>query len=131
MGMTFGGRALTVGLILATVLMGAFGQVLLKLGVTTVRDRFAGDLGGITRFLIGALTTPAVLGGFLLYGAASLLWLVIIARTPLSLAYPMLALGYVIVIASSAWLFGEALPMIRILGIGAILIGIFLISRTA
>jgi multidrug transporter EmrE-like cation transporter len=130
-GVGAGGRTWVVALILTAVVMGAFGQVLLKAGVTLVRDRLAGDGGSAARFLAAALTTPAVLAGFALYGAASLLWLLVLAKAPLSLAYPMLALGYVIVIMSSALLFHETIPAPRVLGIGAILLGIVLISRTA
>jgi multidrug transporter EmrE-like cation transporter len=113
-------------LILIAVVLGATGQILLKAGAVRL-----GEFPDIGTLLWRIVTSPHILGGFLLYGVASILWIVVLSRAPLSLAYPMLSLGYVIVLLASAFLFHEIIPVIRILGIAAIVVGLILVSSTA
>jgi multidrug transporter EmrE-like cation transporter len=49
----------------------------------------------------------------------------------LSYAYPMVALGYVLVCVFSVLLFKETMPMLRIAGLGVIIIGVIMIAISA
>jgi undecaprenyl phosphate-alpha-L-ara4N flippase subunit ArnE len=113
-------------LILIPVVLGALGQIMLKAGA----DRI-GPIPDVGTLLWRIVTSPHILTGFLLYGVASVLWIVVLSRAPLSLAYPMLALGYVIVLLASAFVFREIIPPVRVAGILAIIIGLILVSSTA
>ena len=116
-------------LILTGVLLNAVAQLLLKAGTNA--------LGVITPSLANALplagaiaANPHFLGGFACYGISVLVWILALSRVPVSIAYPMLSIGYV-VNAVAAWhLFGETLSSGRCLGIGFIMVGVYLLARS-
>jgi drug/metabolite transporter (DMT)-like permease len=118
-------------LILVAVLLGVVGQLLLKMGITQVGTlAFGSDLAGLIQLGLRVFGNLKVLGGFAVYGLSSLFWIVVLSKVDLSLAYPMLALNYVLV-PLTAWLFlGEQVPTLRWLGAGVVIIGVVIISRT-
>jgi multidrug transporter EmrE-like cation transporter len=118
-------------LIVVSVLLGVLGQLLLKMGITQVGSlELEGELAGLVKVGIRVFGNLKVIGGFAAYGISSLFWIAVLSKVNLSLAYPMLALNYVL-IPLAAWLFlGEQIPSLRWLGVGIIIIGIIIISRT-
>lgn len=60
----------------------------------------------------------------LFLGSGLMLWLVVLGRLELSIAYPMLSLGYVVVMLAARWLFHETIPPRRWLGTAFIMAGI-------
>jgi multidrug transporter EmrE-like cation transporter len=123
--------AKTLLLILVAVLMGVVGQLLLKMGMTEVGTlESQGGLAGLIQVGIRVFSNLKVLGGFAAYGLSSLFWIVVLSKIDLSLAYPMLALNYVLV-PLVAWLFlNEQVPPLRWLGIGVVIVGVVVISRS-
>ncbi len=121
----------SVILLLVAVLLGVLGQLLLKMGMIQVGTlEFEGGLAGLIRVGIRVFSNLKVLGGFASYGISSLFWIIVLSKIDLSLAYPMLALNYVLV-PLTAWLFlSEQVPPTRWLGIGVVIIGVIIISRT-
>jgi multidrug transporter EmrE-like cation transporter len=115
-------------IILAGVLLNAVAQLLLKAGAGAV-----GPLAGMAD-LRGALPTlamhPAVLGGLACYVISVVVWIVALSRVDVSMAYPMLSIGYVVNALLAMWLFGEAVSVQRWIGIGVILIGVTLVARS-
>jgi multidrug transporter EmrE-like cation transporter len=80
--------------------------------------------------LVLARSAPFWVGMFC-YGASLCVWLAALSRAPVSIAYPMLSVGYVIVaFASMLWL-GETLSPAKMLGIALICMGVVLVSRSA
>ena len=79
--------------------------------------------------LLAALSHPIVLGGLAIFGVSALLWLVALSRVKLSVAYPMISLGYVAVIFFSWLILRESVKPITIAGCLVIMFGVFLISR--
>lgn len=78
---------------------------------------------------------PMVFSPFVFFGIASfalsaVFWLVVLSRFDLSMAYPMVSLGYVVVAIVSVFWLGETVSLVRWLGIAVICLGVFLISRT-
>jgi multidrug transporter EmrE-like cation transporter len=72
---------------------------------------------------------PHILGGMCCYGISLIVWIMGLSRVPVSVAYPMLSIGYVIN-ALLAWqLFGESLTAQKLAGIGFIIVGVILITR--
>ncbi|MCC7221101.1 MAG: EamA family transporter [Candidatus Contendobacter sp.] len=116
-------------LILAGVLLNAVAQLLLKAGTNTlgvITPSFTNVLP-----LVGAIATnPHFLGGFACYGISVLVWILALSRVPVSIAYPMLSIGYVVNAIAAWYLFGEMLSSGRWLGIGFILIGVYLLARS-
>ena len=118
-------------LVVVSVLLGVLGQLLLKMGMTQVGSlESEGGLGGLVRVGIRVFSNMKVIGGFAAYGVSSLFWIVVLSRINLSLAYPMLALNFVLVPLTAWLLLGEQVPPLRWLGIGIIVAGVVIISRT-
>ena len=69
-------------------------------------------------------------GGLLIYGLSAVCWLWVLARAQLSLAYPILALTFPIVLGLSAVFFAETITPLRWTGVGVIVLGVSLLART-
>lgn len=57
-------------------------------------------------------------------------WILGLSRVDVSIAYPMLSLGYVVNAFAAWYLFGEVLSVQRLIGIGIILIGVYVLARS-
>ena len=68
--------------------------------------------------------------GIILYGLSSISWLWVLSRAQLSFAYPILALSFPIVVGLSAIFFGEAISILRWIGVGCVILGVSLLART-
>jgi multidrug transporter EmrE-like cation transporter len=79
-------------LLLLAIGLGAVAQICLKLGV-----RQLGEHPPALQVLASIVSNRWVFLGFFSYGASSLFYIVAISRLDVSYAYPMIALGYVIV----------------------------------
>ena len=66
-----------------------------------------------------------------LYGLATILWIVILQQVPLSLAYPFVALGFIIVPLASWGIFKEPLDLYYVGGVALIIMGLGLITIMA
>jgi multidrug transporter EmrE-like cation transporter len=119
-----------LALILTGVLLNAIAQLLLKAG--------AGSLAGVelrasNALLIAGrlLTSMPILAGLTCYVLSVVVWILALARVEVSVAYPMLSIGYVVNALAAWWLFGENLSGARLAGIGVILLGVWLVARTS
>ena len=115
--------------IISGVLLNAVAQLLLKAGANAIGEI---HLTMQNWFSVGlkAATQLPIIGGLTCYVLSVVLWIIALSRVDVSLAYPMLSLGYVVA-AFGAWYFlGEALTMQRLLAIGVILVGVALLART-
>ena len=124
-GMTWG----AFSLVLAGVLLNAVAQLALKASVNET-----GAIGlDLTSLWSSAQSLAASLWlwlGLLCYAISVVVWLLALSRVDVSIAYPMLSIGYV-VNAVAAWqLFGESLGSGRLAGIGIIIIGVFVLARS-
>ena len=115
-------------LILAGVLLNATAQLLLKAGTNAI-GHFEFTLNNLVPIGWKVATEPHVLGGLGCYVFSVMIWIMALSRVPVSMAYPMLSIGYV-VNALAAWLWlGEAITSGRVLGIFVIILGVFLVPR--
>ena len=58
------------------------------------------------------------------------MWIVALSRVEVSVAYPLLSVGYVVNALMAMWLFGEVVTAQRWIGIGVILLGVTLVARS-
>jgi drug/metabolite transporter (DMT)-like permease len=58
------------------------------------------------------------------------IWVVALSRVPVSMAYPMLSIGYVVNAAAAHYLLGEVVTPMRMAGIGIIVLGVFIVARS-
>jgi multidrug transporter EmrE-like cation transporter len=122
-------NATSFALVLCGVLLNAVAQLLLKAGTNSV-GVFAFSADNLVPIGLRLVTEPAILCGLGLYVLSVVIWIMALSRLDVSLAYPMLSIGYA-VNAVAAWqLFGEALTSQRLIGIGTIIVGVFLVARS-
>jgi multidrug transporter EmrE-like cation transporter len=111
------------------VLLNAGAQLLLKAGtnvlgvITLTRDNWWD-----TFWRMG--TQGYFVAGVAFYMVSLVVWIMGLSRVPVSVAYPMLSLGYVINAVAAYYLFGEAVSATRWLGIGFIVVGVWLVARS-
>ncbi len=119
----------TFFLILAGVLLNAVAQLLLKAGVTPL-GALNVELSTLLPTAFRVLTQWPILAGLACYVVSVGVWIVGLSRVDVSLAYPMLSLGYVVNAVAAWWLFGEALGPMRWAGMLLILAGVLVMSRS-
>jgi multidrug transporter EmrE-like cation transporter len=119
-------NALSFGLILAGVLLNAAAQLLLKAGANRAGPL---DLTAQSLAVLPSLAlSPPIVAGVACYAVSVVVWILALTRVEVSLAYPMLSIGYVINAVAAWLLFGEALTPMRMAGIAAIGIGVCLLA---
>jgi drug/metabolite transporter (DMT)-like permease len=64
------------------------------------------------------------------YALSVVVWIFGLSRVPVSMAYPLLSVGYVVNAIAAHYLLGEAVSLSRWLGIGFIVIGVTLVARS-
>ncbi|MHB1331357.1 MAG: SMR family transporter [Sulfuriferula sp.] len=116
-------------LILTGVLLNATAQLLLKAGTNSI-GTFSFSAHNLLPVGLKLATEPHILGGLTCYVISVVVWIMALSRVEVSLAYPMLSIGYVVNAFAAWWLFGEALTVERLVGIGVIIFGVFLLART-
>ena len=117
--------------ILSGVLLNAVAQLLLKAGASSAGPiSLAAGSPLLWRTAVGLAQHPAILGGLVCYAVSVIVWIVALSRVEVSIAYPMLSIGYVVNALLAWWLFGEDLNAQRWLGIGVIVVGVVLVARS-
>ena len=116
-------------LLMTGVLLNAAAQLLLKAGtnvlgvLTLTRDTWPDTLLRIAtqrHFVLGALC----------YAVSLFVWILGLSRVPVSIAYPLLSVGYIVNAIAAHYLFGESVTVTRWLGIGFIVVGVWLVARS-
>ncbi|PZP58657.1 MAG: 4-amino-4-deoxy-L-arabinose transferase [Azospira oryzae] len=121
--------AVSLLLVLTGVLLNATAQLLLKAGTNSV-GQFEFVRHNIVPVGVQLATEPHILGGIACYGVSVVVWILALSRVEVSVAYPMLSIGYVVSAGAAWWLLGEAVSPTRLLGIGMIVAGVFIVARS-
>ncbi len=121
--------SLTWALILGGVLLNAAAQLLLK-AATSATGAITPDVPGLAAALPKLLSHPAIWGGIGCYAVSIVIWVVALSRAPVSIAYPMLSVGYIVNAVLAFWLFGESLHASKVAGIFVIILGVYLLTRS-
>lgn len=121
--------ALSLTLILAGVFLNALAQLLLKAGTNAV-GQF--EFSSVNLLPVGMKLAfqPFILGGIVCYVVSLVVWIMALSRVEVSIAYPMLSIGYVINAIAAWYLFGESVTVMRMVGIGIIVIGVYIVARS-
>ena len=116
-------------LILTGVGLNAAAQLLLKVATRPFAHFSVFNADTLTSSIGILFRSVPFWTGMLCYGASVCVWVAALSKAPVSTAYPMLSLGYVVVAAVSvAWL-GETLTPAKMLGIALICTGVVLVSQ--
>lgn len=115
---------LQIALLAAYALGMSAGQILFKLAAID----FTAAKGDLSSRLIGLLLNPYFVGAVIFYGGLAILWVWILSFTPLSRAYPFVALAFAVTPLIGAALFGEPISARLLLGLIFVLCGLYLIT---
>lgn len=113
-----------ITILLSSIVLGAVGQLMLRYAARLLA---APSQLGVWRWLAAVFTTPSILGAFAFFAVSALLWIVALREAPLTVAYPMVALAYVIIFTGSYFLFAEPITWAKIIGAALIVTGIIII----
>ena len=109
---------LSLSYILLAVVLGTAAQLFLKAGTN------AAPVG------LGLALEPRILAGIGCYAVSLVVWILALSKTPVSVAYPMVSLGFALNAVLAWWLLGEAVTPLRMLGITVIIVGVYLVARS-
>lgn len=134
MSTTAQSRAIGIGLILCSICLSAVGQLCMKAGMQALHSAGAGAVLPVSAASLASLRGPVLwtVSGIASYCISLLVWLGVLIRYPLSYAYPLLSLSYVLVyVGATHWarLMEPATPL-RTAGTLLILAGVALVSLT-
>jgi len=104
--------------IAVAVVLGTAAQLFLKAGTNAAPVDFRLAL------------EPRILAGIACYAVSLVVWILALSKTPVSAAYPMVSIGFALNALLAWWLLGEAVTPMRVLGIGIIIVGVFLVARS-
>ena len=122
-------NAVTFALLMTGVLLNAAAQLLLKAGTNAV-GQFALSAQNILPVGMKLALEPHIAGGLACYVVSVAVWIVGLSRVEVSIAYPMLSVGYVVNAAAAWYLFGESFTAQKLVGIAFIIAGVFLVARS-
>ncbi|MBC3935857.1 MULTISPECIES: EamA family transporter [Undibacterium] len=119
----------TFGFILTGIMLNAVAQLLLKKGTNAVGAIHLNAENWLSTGLQLATQLP-IIGGLSCYVISVVVWIIGLSRVDVTIAYPLLSIGY-IVNAIGAWYFlGEVMSLQRMLAIGIIIIGVALLVKS-
>lgn len=119
----------TIMIALACIILLVMGQSFLKYGLVQVGGvNFTG--GQIFVSVRRILSVPYIVLGFTLYGISSILWLDVLSRLDLSVAFPMVSLTYAFTMVTGAVFFDERVNLLRVTGVAIICLGVFLVGKS-
>lgn len=122
-------RTVDFGVLSFGVLLNAFAQLGLKAATRVTGPLITPDGNPWSRAL-ELITVPSLWFALGAYGLSVVVWLIGLSRVPVSQAYPLLSMGYVINVGLAWWLLGEVPNVQRVIGIGIIVAGVVLVARS-
>ncbi len=119
---------ISLTLIIVGVLFNVAAQLLIKAGTNAV-GYFEFSRENILPIGWKLATEPHILGAMGCYVFGVVIWILALSRVQVSVAYPLLSLGYVVNSVAAWWLFNEAFNPAKVIGMGVIILGVIIISR--
>ena len=114
---------------ISLALLNAGAQLLLKAGTNSV-GAFEYSAANIIPVGWKLATEPHIIGGLSCYVISVVVWIMALSRVEVSIAYPLLSVGYVVNAIAAYYLFGEAVTPMRLTGIAVIIVGVWIVARS-
>ncbi len=115
-------------LIMAGVMLNAAAQILMKTGTNSI-GYFDFSLANILPVGWKLATEPHIIGALSCYVLGVIIWILALSRVQVSIAYPLLSMGYVVNAVAAWYLFNESFNPSKVIGMGVIILGVVIISR--
>jgi drug/metabolite transporter (DMT)-like permease len=116
-------------LLLPAILFSTTGELFFKIGMTRVGS-FDFSPNAVRRVLPRIVFNPLIWIGFIGFGLGAVFWLAVLSRVPLSLAYPILALSYFVVVVEARLFLRERVTWKRLLGVAVIVMGVVIVGMS-
>ncbi len=117
---------LSWSLVLAGTLVSSTAQLLLKAGTNALAGMTKNS--DIPSLIVRAITQPFILAGIACYVLSMGIWIMVLSRMPVSVAYPLLSLGYIVTAVIGYFAFGEQLGWAKVAGILIIILGVVVLT---
>ncbi len=115
-------------LILITALLNTSAQLILKAGMEKIGE-FNFAVNNILPIGMKVIFSPFIITGIVIYVVSLSLWLLLLSRVPVSVAYPMSSMGFVFNAVGAYFIFGEHLSYPQVIGIFVIVLGVYLLAQ--
>lgn len=115
-------------IILISVLLNASAQLFLKKGAEVLNDPNAPE--NIPLLIYKLLINFHIISGLSCYAISILLWIYALSKVDVSVAYPMISIGFILNTIAAWYLFNEPLGFLKLIGIFFIILGVILISKS-
>lgn len=122
-------NTLNLSIIIGTVFLSACAQLLFKLGVTALTTN-QGLFDNGLQSIIKALFSPLIFIGLVVYGISVIVWLWVLSKVDLSLAYPFVGLSFIMTLLFGVFVLNEPVNISRIAGTICITIGCIFVARS-
>ena len=119
---------ISFGLIFTGVMLNAAAQILMKTGTNAV-GHFEFSMENIVPIGWKLATEWHIAVALACYALSVLIWILALSRVPVSVAFPMLSMAYIVTAVAAWFMLGEALSVTKLAGIGVIILGVIIISR--
>ena len=119
---------ISFSLIFTGVMLNVAAQLLIKGGTNAV-GYFEFSRENILPIGLRLATEPHIVGALFCYALSVVIWILALSRVQVSIAYPLLSMGYVVNAVAAWWFFNEAFNPSKVVGIGVIILGVIIISR--
>lgn len=120
---------INVTLLVISIGLAVAGQLAMKAGMKKVGEIKKGDFKHPGDLIVRVLKSFWAVMGVVLYAVSALFWLVVLSRVNLSVAYPMVAAGYVVVVFYSWLVFKEPVKWFSWIGLVLIVAGVILTAQ--
>ena len=114
-------------LILSSVSLNAFAQLFIRQGMLKM-GKISMNMGDLWHMMVSAVGNIYIWAGMLSYAISILLWMVVLSKVNVSLAYPFLSVGYILTAFIAFFAFGEPLTWQKIAGILIICLGVIVLT---
>jgi multidrug transporter EmrE-like cation transporter len=121
-------RSFFVLMIIASVLLSSGAQLLLKVGASAPLVQEALNGGSIMEIVTALAMTPQIFLGLVSFAISVGLWILVLAKIDVSLAYPFISLGIVVTVAAGHFLLGESVSPLRMTGVASIVLGMLIVA---
>jgi multidrug transporter EmrE-like cation transporter len=115
-----------LSLIFASIFLSAAAQLSLK--KAAVLSSIGAD--SVVAFLARVAVSPFAWLGVLLFGSSLALWILVLAKLPVSKAYPFVAIGIVMTSMAGIAFYGEQISTFKLISIFLIAIGVSLLAAS-
>lgn len=118
------------GLVVISVLFNVIAQLLLKKGVQ-VFESLSLSIETLIKLFVSIFTNIYIFSGMICFVMSAFLWLFVLSKLSVSIAYPLGSLGYIFTAILAYFFLNEPLTVAKFLGIFLICLGVFVLTRNS